>query len=95
MHSSQTQSRAPAQPSREQEARAAEYRESVLLHGAPEMQLQASAVVQPVGRKAFLLLAESYSENSVGAGAYIHPDQPGHFLLPALNADMLCSAAHA
>ena len=64
-----------------------------MVQGAPEMQLEACAVVQPVGREAFLLLAESHSEYPIGAGAHVHPDQPGHFLLPALNIDMLCSAA--
>ena len=62
---------------------------------APEMQLEACAVVQPVGRKAFLLLAESYGEHAIGAGAHIHPDQPSHFLLPALNTNSLCSAPDA
>lgn len=57
------------------------------VQGAPEVQLEACAVVQPVGRKPFLLLAESHCEYSTGTGAHIHSDQPCHFLLPALNTN--------
>lgn len=57
------------------------------VQGAPEMQLEACAVVQPVGRKTLLLLTESHGEDPAGAGAHIHSDQPCHFLLPALNTN--------
>ena len=49
----------------------------------PEVQLQASAVVQPVGSKALLLLAEGHCQHTVGACAHIHTHQTSHLLLPA------------
>lgn len=47
------------------------------------MQLEAGAVVQPVGCKALLLFAESDSQNSIGACAHVYPDEPRHLLLSA------------
>ena len=58
--------------------------------GVPEVQLEACAVVQPVRRKALLLLTENHSQHAVGTGTHIHSDQPGHLLLPTHTTPIPC-----
>ena len=53
------------------------------------MEPEACAIVQPVWRKAFLLLAEGHSQHAVGTGAHIYMYQARHLLLPAMHPNPL------